>query len=221
MKTNDLFWLNNPKIIIDPKRLNEFFPHPNMTKVEQLNAITRFTIYLGVLLALIKLEINYIYIVFTGFIITFLIYNNNSELKKTENLEKYEIYKNKSKNDKKTIYVKPSYDNPFMNPTLMDINNNPDRESYSKKSFINNEEIKNEIEDKFSYNLYQDANDVFGKSNSQRQFYTTPVTTIPNKQDDFAQWLYGKNDTCKENNGFQCINNNARYLNAESRSVIY
>ena len=77
MKTNDLFWLNNPKIIIDPKRLNEFFPHPNMTKVEQLNAITRFTIYLGVLLALIKLEINYIYIVFTGFIITFLIYNNN------------------------------------------------------------------------------------------------------------------------------------------------
>jgi hypothetical protein len=108
-----------------------------------------------------------------------------------------------------------------MNPTLIDINNNPERESYSKKSFIDNEEIKNEIEDKFSFNLYQDVNDVFGKSNSQRQFYTTPVTTIPNKQDDFAKWLYGKNETCKENNGFQCINNNPRYLNAESRSVIY
>lgn len=221
MKTNDLFWLNNPKILIDPNRLNEFFPHPNMTKVEQLNAITRFTIYLGLLLTLIKLKINYIYIAFSGFIISFLIYNNNSELKKEENLEKYEIYKNKSKDNKNTVYVKPSYDNPFMNPTLMDINNNPNREAYSKKSFINNEEIKNEIEDKFSFNLYQDVNDVFGKSNSQRQFYTTPVTTIPNKQDDFAQWLYGKDGTCKENNGFQCINNNPRYLNAESRAVIY
>jgi hypothetical protein len=221
MKTNDLFWLNNPMILIDPKRLNEFFPHPNMTKVEQLNAITRFSIYLAVILTMIKMEINYIYIAFIGFITTFLIYHNNSELKNTENLEKYEVYKNKSKENKKTVYVKPSYDNPFMNPTLLDINNNPDREAYSKKSFINNEELKNEIEDKFSYNLYQDASDVFGKSNSQRQFYTTPNTTIPNKQDDFAQWLYGKPESCKQNNGFQCINNNPRFLNGESRSVFF
>ena len=221
MKTNDLFWLNNPMILIDPKRLNEFFPHPNMSKVEQLNAVTRFTIYLSILLTMIKLEINYMYIAFTGFIITFLIYHNNTELKSSENLEKYEVYKNKSKDSKKTVYVKPSYDNPFMNPSLLDINDNPDREAYSKKSFINNDEIKNEIEDKFSYNLYQDANDVFGKSNSQRQFYTTPVTTIPNKQDDFAQWLYGKPESCKENNGFQCINNNPRFLNAETRPVFF
>lgn len=221
MKTNDLFWLNNPMILIDPKRLNEFFPHPYMTKVEQLNAVTRFTIYLAILLTMIKLNVNYMYIAITGFLITFFIYHNNSELKNSENLEKYEVYKNKSKNNKKTVYVKPSYNNPFMNPTLLDINNNPDREAYSKKSFIDNDEIKNEIEDKFSYNLYQDANDVFGKSNSQRQFYTTPVTTIPNKQDDFAQWLYGKPESCKEKNGFQCINNNARFLNAESRPVFF
>ena len=127
----------------------------------------------------------------------------------------------KSKDNKKVVYIKPTYDNPFMNPTLLDINNNSDREAYSKKSFIDNEEIKNEIEDKFSYNLYQDASDVFGKTNSQRQFYTTPVTTIPNKQDDFAQWLYGKPQTCKENNGSQCVNNNPRFLNAESRSVFF
>jgi len=221
MKTNDLFWLNNPKILIDPKRFNEFFPHPNMTKVEQLNAVVRFTIYLAIVLTMLKLDINYMFIAFIGFIITFLIYHNNSDLKSSENLEKYEVYKNKSKDSEQKIYVKPSYDNPFMNPTLLDIKNNPEREAYSKKSFIDNDEIKQEIEDKFNYNLYQDANDVFGKSNSQRQFYTTPVTTIPNKQDDFAQWLYGKPPTCKENNGLQCNTNNPKLLNGESRTVFF
>ena len=161
------------------------------------------------------------FIAFVGFIITFLIYHNNSDLKSSENLEKYEVYKNKSKDSEQKIYVKPSYDNPFMNPTLLDIKNNPEREAYSKKSFIDNDEIKQQIEDKFNYNLYQDANDVFGKSNSQRQFYTTPVTTIPNKQDDFAQWLYGKPQTCKENNGLQCNTNNPKFLNGESRSVFF
>lgn len=221
MRNNDLFWLNKPNILIDPKRLNEFFPHPNMTEIEQLNAITRFTIYLGILLALIKLNFNYLYIPIVGFIVTFCIYNNKPKLKNKENQDKYELYKNKSKRNKNVLYVKPTYDNPFMNPSISDINNNPNREAYSKKSFIDNIEIKKEIEDKFNYNLYQDAGDVFNKSNSQRQFYTTPVTTIPNKQDDFANWLYKTPDTCKENNGYKCINNQPRFLNGESRTVIY
>ena len=34
--------------------------------------------------------------------------------------------------------------------------------------------------------------DVFGKRNSQRQFYTMPNTEVPNSQDEFAKWLYGK-----------------------------
>lgn len=221
MRTKDIFWLNKPNILIDPNRLNEFFPHPIMTEVEQLNAITRFSIYLGVILALIKLNLNYLYIPVVGFIVTFLIYNNNSELKKNENQDRYELYKNKSKRNKNVVYVKPTFDNPFMNPNILDIHTNPNREAYSKKSFIDNIEIKKEIEDKFNYNLYQDANDIFNKSNSQRQFYTTPVTTIPNKQDDFANWLYGTPDTCKENNGYKCVNNQIRFLNGESRTVIY
>ena len=47
-----------------------------------------------------------------------------------------------------------------------------------------------------------DVNDVFGKMNSQRQFYTMPSTTIPNAQDDFAKWLYLNPKTCKEDQDF-------------------
>jgi hypothetical protein len=221
MKTYDLFWLNNPKILIDPKRLNEFFPHPSMTRVEQLNSIVRFSLYLGLLLTVIKMNLNYLFIFFVGLIITFLIFQFEPTIREDEKIEKYEVYKTKNPKDKKKVYVKPTYDNPFMNPTLIDINENPEREAYSKKSFINNDEVANEIEDKFSYNLYQDVSDVFGKSNSQRQFYTVPSTTIPNDQDSFAKWLYGRQPSCKENNGFQCIQNNDRYLDGESRPIIY
>ena len=34
------------------------------------------------------------------------------------------------------------------------------------------------------------------------------VTTIPNEQTKFADWLYNTPDTCKEGNGAQCVANN-------------
>ena len=57
---------------------------------------------------------------------------------------------------------------------------------------------------------------IFSKNNSQRQFYTTPVTTIPNDQKSFANWLYKTPPTCKENNGNQCVANN--YYNLKQNS---
>ena len=67
-------------------------------------------------------------------------------------------------------------------------------------------EIKENINDKFSYNLYQDVDDQFEKHNSQRQFYTTPNTSMPNDQTKFAEWLYKPaHKTCKESS--LCLKN--------------
>ena len=65
-------------------------------------------------------------------------------------------------------------------------------------NLINNENIQKDIEDKFGYNLYRDVGDLYGKSNSQREFYTMPSTTIPNNQTSFAKWCYSVGPTCKE-----------------------
>ena len=64
----------------------------------------------------------------------------------------------------------------------------------------NNKGIKNIVENKFNNDLYLDSNDLFNRRNSQRQFYTMPNTSIPNKQGDFAKWLYDRGPTCKEGN---------------------
>ena len=93
-----------------------------------------------------------------------------------------------------------------MNISLNDYVKNPNRESIIKNGENNN--INEQINDKFNINLYKDVGDIFGKENSQRQFYTTPITTIPNDQGKFAKWLYKVPKTCKEGSGLQCNSNN-------------
>ena len=222
---SDPFWLNDPEILIDPRRIAEFVPREYMTKIEQLNAVVRFCIYASILLSFAKMNVNYLLLFVASLAITGLIYHfDPNNMKKDEKRELYEDISNLAQRKR---YVEPTHDNPFMNPCLTDYTDNPNREAASKRSFVHNEKLKMDIEDKFAYNLYQDVNDIYGKNNGQRQFYTTPVTTIPNDQDSFAKWLYGKPAVCKDvfsntgGSGYQCNLNNHRHLEGESRDVRY
>ena len=93
--------------------------------------------------------------------------------------------------DTSTDCKKPTKDNPLMNRNL------GDKDNLAACEY--NEEIKENINEKFNYNLYQDMDDFFERSNSQRQFYTMPVTKVVNDQTEFAEWLYKAPKTCKEN----------------------
>ena len=112
-----------------------------------------------------------------------------------------------NKNDTEIKYVSPTFDNPFMNVQYDDYVKNPNRDSISNKNIgddISQKNIDLQIEEKFNYNLYKDMSDIYDKNNSQRQFYTTPITTIPNDQMSFANWLYNSGPTCKEKNYSKC-----------------
>ena len=79
----------------------------------------------------------------------------------------------------------------------------------------NDPEIKKLMDQGFSNNLYRDVSDVFGKNSSQRNYFTMPWTTIPNKQDEFARWLYLSPKTCKEDQDY-CL----RYEDIRSKRFI-
>jgi hypothetical protein len=98
----------------------------------------------------------------------------------------------------------PTENNPFMNPEIYDYNT---KNSIDSCGSYNNKGIQRDIDKKFNTDLYRDVNDIFGKSNSQRQFYTVPGSGIPNDQSSFAKWLYLTPRTCKEGNGLQCAAN--------------
>ena len=95
----------------------------------------------------------------------------------------------------------PSKNNPFMNPTFMDITSGNMEQSCSS---YNNSVIRDLEKMYYNEGLYEDNFDIFGKEHSSRQFYTMPVNSIVNDQGSFANWCYSRPPTCKEGNGIQC-----------------
>ena len=97
----------------------------------------------------------------------------------------------------------PTARNPFMNVLLDEIKYNPTRPPAEDSSNPANQIILNDF---FRIQWFSDPTDVFGKTQSQRQFYTMPSTSIPNDQSSYQNWLYlipGK--TCKEGGRDACV----------------
>lgn len=96
----------------------------------------------------------------------------------------------------------PSGKNPFMNVLVDEIKYNPKR---APAASVLNPSVSVKLDDFFHTEFVNDPTDVFGKTQSQRQFYTMPSTTVPNDQGSYQDWLYkipGK--TCKEGGREAC-----------------
>jgi hypothetical protein len=97
----------------------------------------------------------------------------------------------------------PSPRNPFMNVLVDEVKYNPKR---PEAASVDAPVVKATLDDFFRVNWFSDPTDVFGKSQSQRQFITMPSTTIPNDRESYQNWLYkipGK--TCKEGGREACV----------------
>ena len=172
-----LSWIDNPKILLSTENLRYFVPTENMTYIEKINAITRFIIYSSIILFMVRGDINIFFLpIFAMLFIYFLV---SWGFKVDKFIENFGQKKQKS-------CSVPTLHNPFMNHLIHDEADKKPACEYTKKT-------KTEIDSAFNTNLYQDLTDIYDKNNSQRQFYTMPVTTIPNNQKDFANWLYSDN----------------------------
>lgn len=97
----------------------------------------------------------------------------------------------------------PTDRNPFMNVLIDELKYNPGR---PEAASVLDPTMKITLDDFFRTEFVSDPTDVFGRSQSQRQFVTMPSTTIPNDQDSYQNWLYripGK--TCKEGGREACL----------------
>jgi len=178
-----------------------FLPLINMTFKEKLLAIVNLIIFLSLIFSLIFRNIIFILLGIILLIFLFYIYlfDEQNKINTNETLSNRNLgfYDNK-------ICVKPSLDNPFMNPSIIDYNNNNNN---IKACPFNKEEINTNINTYFKENVFKDINDIYERNFSERQFYTVPSTTIPNDRKSYQEWLYYRDKTCKENNGIQCYNN--------------
>lgn len=202
-------WTEKISILYEKKYLFEIIPNKNFDFNRKLNSLLRLSIYYSVIIYLFdRKKSNMFYIPFVVAIVTYVLSRKYKEtfLNITnQNLMNDLKTGNDLIKDLSGSCKTPSKDNPFMNPEIYDYNtqnmNTPACTSY------NNKGLQNVSENIFNESLYRDVNDIFGKNNSQRQFYTVPGNSIPNDQDTFAKWLYARPRSCKEGNGLQCAAN--------------
>ena len=204
---NTPFWYEDPSILIDRESITEIFPSKRFDIIRKLNAIVRLAIIYTVIMFAYKREKTYLVIPFIAMGITWVIRSKQGDLKKDAVYKKSvanQLEDLVKINDLATECRIPTKENPFMNPKLTDFGNNRPPAPKSCPSY-NNVGVQRRVEDLFNEDLYRDVSDVFGKNNSQRQFFTVPGNQVPNDQGAFAQWLYGRPPTCKEGNATACL----------------
>jgi hypothetical protein len=197
-----MIWYEDLSQFLGPNTYFIIAPSNDMTLEEKLNAIVRFFLYLGVFLAIFHRDSRYLFFGIIAGGVSIVLYNHEQKLK--AQAERFLEKKDLDIVDNK-VCVRSTVENPFMNPSVYDIGASPDRPPACASA--EHPRIQTAIEDNFTARLFRDVGDLYGKNASQREFYTVPNTTIPNNQTGFAEWLYGKGASCKENNGDQCVDN--------------
>lgn len=166
---------------------------------EKLILLSGLILFISFIATLIFRNISFLLfaIIMNVFLFYIYLYNEEVRIKVKEKLdnEHRDIINNK-------LCVKPTNDNPFMNPNILEVSNL----NYSSCD-IDNTKIKKQMNNYFKNPVYKDVIDIYDRKFSERQFYTMPSTTIPNDQDSYLKWLYSRKKTCKENNGQQCYYN--------------
>ena len=194
-------WFDDLPAFITYDNYFVILPLQQMTLEEKINAILRFFIYLGIFLALIKDDYRYIFLgIITAFVSIFLYkyeLREKAENEKFLEMNQIDIVDNK-------VCSRSTVDNPFMNTSIADRVLNPE---HPKACNIDNPELKKIVQNNFDKRMFKDVNDIYDKNASQRQFYSMPVTTIPNDQKIFSEWCYKNGPTCKEKLGTACFAN--------------
>ena len=201
------FWYNDPTILFSQDSITEIFPSKRFDILRKLNAIVRLSIFYTIIMYLLKREQKYLIIPLIVMGITWIIWYKQEDIH-TDAVMKESMSDNIDDlvkiNDLNTECRVPDKENPFMNPTLADYGSDKPPPPKSCPSY-NNKGVQRRVEELFNEDLYRDVNDIFGKNNSQRQFYTVPGSQVPNDQGSFAQWCYGTPPTCKEGNRAACL----------------
>lgn len=201
-EVNDNFWSQDFSILFHPDRLHEFVPSKDMSTTERLNAISRFSIYTGIISSLFIKKAYPIYLAIFVLGFTLFVFENSKD---SDTFKSYPLPNNAKNPFSRRLYyteedsfTPPTLDNPFANPLHHEIFDNPTRgPARNIEDTLDEKGVQKEITEYFNHNLYKDVSDIWSKNNSQREFYTVPNTTIPNKQNELAQWLYGSLGSCK------------------------
>lgn len=179
-----MLWIHDITLLYTETRLWPFYETTAHAKV---NAFARFVIYYGLLLSILKKNANHLIVTIGVMLVATIFWNYTQADVSPLDMSPSDV----SPLDVSPLDVSPldvsqdvssacpevSVHNSMGNPVI-GVHNN----TVNNQCTVNPEQAKN----MFIHNMPMDHWDIYGKNNSQRQFYTVPV----NDQSAFAKWLY-------------------------------
>ena len=188
------FWIYNPSILFNSNYISQIWPYSNLERDEKLNAMTRFIILITLLgyMCINKVLIIILGLILIGLIVIF--YQSQKEGYEPF----YKLHPYFSINEEKKIDNNNPFSNVLMTDYKYNVNKEESNEDYTPalEEKINNSTKQSIIEQNSDnedfQHAFEDDNSNIVFEQSMRSFYTNPSTTIPNKQDKFLEFCYGK-----------------------------
>jgi hypothetical protein len=181
----EAFWYTEPNVLFRQDTWYMFVPQPNMSVRESLNAVVRFSVYLAVLLFATSRDPWYLLLIPVVMLATIFLHRAFPQAKKivSEGFASGPVVSGYTGEERS----RPTPDNPFMNPMLTDILEDPDRPPAAE---ITSLKVRDEVNEAFAQtsNIYMDTSDMFNLVQSQRNFYAVPA----DDHEGFLKFL-GKN----------------------------
>ena len=139
--SQEQLWTKNPSVLFMPGSFQRFVPTKDMDIPTSLNAIVRFTIYFSILLYAGTSKKEYLwsipFVLLSTMIFAYL-FPTQRDL-----VETFTLLNSAPSLIPEKVYTMPTPDNPFMNPLLTEIQDNPNRPDAAP---ITSKQTKKEIE---------------------------------------------------------------------------
>jgi hypothetical protein len=178
-------WSDEPTTLFTKDNWWKFVPTATSTQdiPTAMNAILRFSVYLFTLLFLATGKSSYLVGIPMAMILTVLAAKIFPRVQGLF-VESFKDTVDALIND----YTYPTAKNPFMNPLLTEILDNPNR---LEAAPVTSTEVKEKIKEAFQQtsDLYMDTSDKFDMAQAMRTFHTVQSGMIPNDQDGFLKFL--------------------------------
>lgn len=200
--SNDNFWVDDPFVLLNKNKVMNLWPNDNLSKPEKWNSITRIVILMSILGFILRGSINFLIIGVITLALIVLMYKMNKKSEIKEGFVQAAEGNNKLLSIMKPTFYESTAKNPMSNVLLTEIQDEPNRPeaqaAYTKDNIDEiNENAKQMVKEinsdhpDIDKRLFQDLGDNYQFDQSMRSFYTTPSTTNPNAQEEFAKFCYG------------------------------
>ena len=162
------FWYTDKSILFSQNNWYKFVPTADMPVASALNAVVRFSVYLSILLFLSSMRPIYLFVIPVVMGITIALNEMFPRAKKITEGFGNGLHVSGYVGDMETH---PTDDNPFMNPHLTDILDNP---NLPPAADVTRKDVRDEVNAAFAKtsNIYMDTTDVFQMVQAQRNFHT-------------------------------------------------